>query len=135
MKATARNLSILFAAGCLGGLLNSLAVWAAGKYGITAMLDVSIAPHLTVRWLYPRIVWGGIWGALFLIPLFKGKTVERGLIMSIGPTIVQLFVIFPHVAHKGIMGLSLGTLTPLFVVIFNAIWGITAAFWIRFARS
>lgn len=135
MKATARNLSILFAAGCLGGLLNSLAVWAAGKYGITGMFDVRIAPHLSPKWLYPRIVWGGIWGALFLIPLFKGKTIGRGLFMSIGPTVVQLFVIFPHIANKGIMGLSLGALTPLFVILFNAIWGITAAFWIKFARN
>ena len=135
MRATARNLSILFAAGCLGGLFNSLAIWAAGKYGIMSMLDVRIAPHLTAKWLYPRIVWGGIWGALFLIPLFKGKTIRRGLFMSIGPTAVQLFVIFPHVANKGVMGMALGTFTPLFVVIFNAIWGITAAFWIKFARN
>ena len=135
MRTSARNLSILFAAGCLGGLINSLTVWVAGKHGITAMLDVRIAPHLTAQWLYPRIVWGGIWGVLFLIPLFRGKTIRRGLFMSLGPTAVQLFVIFPHLANKGIMGLALGTLTPLFVIIFNAIWGITAAFWIRFAKS
>jgi len=135
MRTSARNLSILFAAGCLGGLLNSLAVWAAGKYGITAMFDVRIAPHLTAKWLYPRIVWGGIWSVLFLIPLFKGKMITRGLFMSTGPTVVQLFVVFPHIANKGVMGLSLGTMTPLFVIIFNAIWGITAAFWIRFARN
>ncbi|MDH3975901.1 MAG: hypothetical protein OEV42_16630 [Deltaproteobacteria bacterium] len=135
MKATARNLSILFAAGCLGGLVNSLTAWVAGKYGITAIFDVSIAPRLTAGWLYPRIVWGGIWGALFLIPLFKGKTIGRGLFMSIGPTVVQLFIIFPHFANKGVMGLALGTFTPLFVIIFNAAWGITAAFWVKFARS
>jgi hypothetical protein len=39
----------------------------------------------------------------------------------LGPTIVQLFVVFPPKAGKGIMGFELGLLTPLLVVVFNAI--------------
>ena len=45
---------ICFAAGCLGGLINSLAVWLFGDLGIPRALDVSIAPALTPHWLYPR---------------------------------------------------------------------------------
>jgi hypothetical protein len=55
-----RKLLIYFASGSLGGLANSVAVWLFGKFGITKMLGVALAPALTPEWLYPRIVWGGI---------------------------------------------------------------------------
>ena len=58
-----------FAARAFGALVNSVAVWAAGAYRLTARLGVGIAPALTANWLYPRLVWGGLWGFLFLLPL------------------------------------------------------------------
>ena len=33
------------------------------------------------------------------------------------------------------MGMGLGALTPLFVFVFNAVWGIVAAIWIRYIRE
>ena len=63
-----KNLLICFSAGCLGGLANSFVVWQFGEQGIARLLGVSIAPTLTPAWLYPRIVWGGIWGLLFILP-------------------------------------------------------------------
>ena len=131
MHNSAKKLSMVFAAGCLGGLINSLVVWLMGDLGISSALGVKIAPQLSAPWLYPRIVWGGIWGLLFLIPLIKSRYLSRGVLFSIGPTIVQLFVIFPMKANKGIMGFDLGLLTPLLVFVFNAIWGLTAAIWLR----
>ena len=133
MSNLVRNTSLVFAAGCVGGLLNSLAVWIFGELGITAALGVKIAPQLSPGWLYPRLVWGGIWGLLFLLPLMKTRIFSKGLIFSLGPTLVQLFIVFPMKANKGIMGLDLGLLTPLFVVVFNAIWGWTAAIWLKSA--
>ena len=127
----ARKMSLVFAAGLLGGLINSLAVWSAGEFGITAAAGVNIAPKLSAEWLYPRLVWGGIWGILFLLPMMQTRIWSRGFVYSLGPTLVQLFVIFPMKARKGAMGLELGMLTPLFVVVFNAIWGWTAAIWLR----
>jgi hypothetical protein len=67
MRNLAKKTSLVFAAGCLGGLVNSLAVWIFGDFGITAALGVKIAPQLSPAWLYPRLVWGGIWGLLFLL--------------------------------------------------------------------
>ena len=134
MNNFAKNLSMVFAAGCLGGLINSLVVWLSGDLGITSTLGVKIAPQLSAPWLYPRIVWGGIWGLLFLIPLIKNRYLWRGVLFSLGPTIVQLFVIFPMQANKGIMGIDLGLLTPVLVFVFNAIWGLTAAIWLRWVN-
>ena len=135
MRNLTKRLSLVFAAGCFGGLLNSLAVWIFGTLGITPALGVKIAPQLTAPWLYPRLIWGGIWGLLFLLPLMQRRFLTKGLIFSLGPTIVQLFIVFPIKANKGVMGFDLGLLTPFFVVVFNAIWGLTAAIWLRWVNK
>ena len=126
-----KQLSVAFAAGGFGGLLNSLTVWVFGALGITAMLGVSIAPPLTHAWLYPRIVWGGLWGLLFLLPYLRRSWQLRGLLFSLAPTAAQLFIVFPFQTQKGYAGLELGALAPLFVVFFNLIWGLAASAWIR----
>ena len=130
-----RKICIYFSAGAAGGLANSLAVWLFGYWGITKALSVSIAPALTPGYLYPRIVWGGIWALLFVFPFMTSKPIKKGVILSIFPTLVQLLVVFPLKANKDYLGIDLGLLTPLFVIIFNAIWGIFAGLVIRLSRS
>jgi len=134
MYSVTKKLLIFFAAGCLGALANSLAVWAFGYYGITSSLGVAIAPTLSPGWLYPRIVWGGLWGLLFILPMLPSRLLLKGAILSLFPTAVQLFVVFPFAAHKGMGGLDLGLLTPLFVLFFNWIWGVVAAWAIKLAK-
>ena len=129
----ARSLSLAFSAGALGGLANSLAVWAFGALGITQAVGVAIAPALTAAWLYPRIVWGGLWGLLLVLPL-SFDWFRRGLVLSLAPSAVQLFVVFPLVAGKGTLGLELGPATPVLVLVFNAVWGVVASFWYRLGR-
>lgn len=129
-----KTLLIFFAAGCVGALANSLAVWVFGHYGITSSLGVSIVPHLSADWLYPRIVWGGLWGLLFILPMLQSKLLLKGAVLSLFPTAVQLFVVFPMMAHKGMGGLDLGILTPLFVLLFNWVWGVVTAWTIKFAK-
>jgi hypothetical protein len=133
MRNLVKKASLVFAAGCLGALLNSLAVWLFGDLGITAALGIKIAPKLSPAFLYPRLVWGGIWGLLFLLPMLPTRVWSRGFIFSLGPTLVQLFVVFPMKTNKGMMGVDLGMLTPLLVVVANAIWGWTTAIWLRWA--
>ncbi|MFW5936631.1 MAG: hypothetical protein ACOCS6_01085 [Desulfosalsimonas sp.] len=127
------KLFVFFTAGCIGALANSLVVWFFGDIGITKMAGVAIAPALTLQWLYPRIVWGGIWALLFILPLFKSRLLLKGSLLSLLPSIVQLLVIFPN-AGKDMGGIALGLLTPVFVLFFNWIWGIVAAIAIRMAR-
>ncbi len=127
----AGNLGNSFAAGSLGGLANALAVWLAGAAGLTLALGVKLAPALSPAMIYQRMIWGGIWGILLVLPVLRGSIFWRGLLFSLGPTAVQLLVVFPQVANKGLYGLELGTLTPAFVVVFNAIWGWVAAAWLK----
>ena len=123
-----RNLSVAFSAGALGALVNSVVAWLFGVFGVTAALGVKMAPALTKSWLYPRIVWGGLWGVLLLLPVIKKSHVRRGVVLSILPTLVTLFVIFPA-EGKGPMGTALGTLTPIFPLILNGVWGAAAGGW------
>ena len=60
MESFGKKLTLVFSAGCLGGLTNSLAVWFFGIAGITSAFGVKIAPVLSPSWLYPRLIWGGI---------------------------------------------------------------------------
>jgi len=129
-----KRLLICFGAGSLGGLANSLAVWACWKYGIMAALGVQLAPVMTPQWLYARIVWRGIWGLLFVPPFLNSRPWAKGLFLSIFPTLVQLLVIFPLQLKKGYFGLELGTLTPLLVFFFNIVWGIVTALAIRWSK-
>lgn len=135
MHAFIAKLGICFAAGCVGGLMNTLAVWVFGLYGITTALGVEIAPELTPAMLYHRVVWGGIWGLLFVLPIARHSIFWQGLILSLGPTLVQLLVVFPLEPQKGAFGLELGLLTPLFVIFFNAVWGWSAALWVSWSQK
>lgn len=130
MEVFLRRVSLIFSAGALGGLVNSVSLWVMGRYGITAMMGVKIAPKLVPMWLYPRIVWGGLWGFLFLIPILRYSPFKRGVLFSLGPTAVQLLVLFPFKAYKGYFGLELGGMTPVLVIVLNAVWGVSAAYWL-----
>ncbi|MGO9116253.1 MAG: hypothetical protein ACLQPD_01435 [Desulfomonilaceae bacterium] len=135
MKNLLRNLSLAYAAGSVGGLITALAVWVFGVLGITGALGVKFAPALAAEFLYRPVVWGGLWGFLFLLPFFRNSRVLRGIVYSAGPTLVQLFVVFPFMAKKGMLGLQLGALTPLVIVFFNIIWGITVAYWLHYVED
>jgi len=134
MTSIFRTLSLVFAAGCVGAVANSFLVYLFGDLGVNAALGVKMAPKLTPAWLYPRIVWGGLWGFLFLLPLLRSSLLARGLLFSLGPSLLMFFVIFPLKAKKSMFGLDLGSMTPVLVLFYNAIWGVTTAIWLRFSK-
>lgn len=128
------RVSRCFVGGVVGGLANSVAVWLAGAIGATGMLGGSLAPVFTASWLYPRLVWGGLWGLLFLLPTSRMPTWARTAVFSLPPTLVQLFVIFPANPPAGSLGLGLGAVTPVVVLLANWLWAFVAAQWIEAAR-
>lgn len=132
------RLSICLAAGAFGAIINSLVVWYFGRKGIPQRFGVTIAPALSAGFLYPRLVWGGIWGVLFSVPLWRDGfwtgVFSRGILFSLLPTLFQLFYVFPVLMGKGMMGAGFGKLTPVFVCFYNAVWGFSAALWLYAAR-
>jgi hypothetical protein len=125
-----RKLSGAFTGGAIGGLVDSVSIWVLSNIGITSLLGVSMKPEFTAPWLYQRMVWGGIWMLLLLLPVWEKRTVLRGCIFSLLPSAMMLFMVFPNMG-KGVLGLGFGTLTPVVVICLNFIYGIVAAFWYK----
>jgi hypothetical protein len=125
-----RKISCGIAGGAVGALFDSFNIWILGKLGVTSLLGIALQPKFTASWLYPRLVWGGIWGLLFMVPILEKSTVLRGMVLSIAPSATVLFVVFPGMG-RGMFGLGFGTFTPVLVVFLNFIWGIVAAFWYK----
>ena len=78
-----RKVSGAFTGGAIGGLVDSIAIWLLGKIGITGLLGVTMRPDFTAPWLYRRMVWGGIWMLLLLLPLWQNRTVLRGCLFIV----------------------------------------------------
>jgi hypothetical protein len=132
-EAMIRRISSAYAGGLVGALVDSFNIWMLGKIGFTALIGVSMHPEFRPAWLYPRLVWGGIWGLLMLLPVMKGRIMQRGMLMSLAPTAMVYFVMFPDMG-KGAFGLGFGLLTPVLVLVLNFIWGIVAACWYEYGR-
>lgn len=125
-----RKISGAFTGGAIGGLVDSINITVLGKIGISDLLGVGMKPEFTAPWLYQRMVWGGIWMLLLLLPLWNKKTVLRGCLFSLLPSAMMLFMVLPSMG-KGILGLGFGTLTPIVVIGLNFIYGIVAACWYK----
>lgn len=127
MKQARALMAVCFCAGMLGALCSSLAAWQAGQFGLPAMLDVRMAPSLTLPWLYSRLVWGGLWGLIYFLAVGPLKSrrhwARKGLWISLLPTLHQLLFVYPYMTGHAWLGQDLGAFTPLFVVLYNLIWG------------
>ena len=128
MSRTAALFAVCFTAGTLGALANSLLFWFFASFGAMELAGVALAPKFTLDWLYPRLVWGGLWGLVFFLavghPRGRKNWVRKGLWISLLPTAFQLFYIFPERTPHGLFGFGLGELTPAFVLLLNFIWGL-----------
>lgn len=129
-----RKVSGAFTGGAIGGLVDSINIWVLSQLGITSLLGVTMKPEFTPPWLYQRMVWGGIWMLLLMLPVWQNRTVLRGCVFSLLPSAMMLFMVLPEMG-KGVLGLGFGTLTPLIVIGLNFIYGIVAAFWYKFTIS
>jgi hypothetical protein len=133
MHTFSRNLSLMFAAGAIGGLVKAVVAWAFGALGINAFLGFTMTPALTSMWIYQHMAWGGLWAWLFFLPL-NWSYYARGALYSLGQTLIQLLVMFPKM-QKGMLGLELGLMAPVLVTFFGVIWGLATAFWLKYSRA
>lgn len=125
-----RRLSASFTGGLAGAFVDSFNIWILGVLGITTLLGVGMRPEFTASWLYPRLVWGGLFGLLFATSFLESRPALRGILFSLLPSALMLLVVLPNMG-KGLLGLGFGTLTPVIVVGLNLIWGIVASYWYR----
>ena len=129
-----KKISAAFTGGAIGGFVDSFNIWAMGKIGISDMIGLAMKPEFNAPWLYQRMVWGGIWMLLLLLPLMENRTIVRGLLFSLLPSATMLFFVLPSMG-KGALGLGFGIITPLVVIGLNLVYGIVAASWYRSATT
>lgn len=124
------QLSVTFAAGTVGAVVNMGAAWLFAQMHLFSLLHCNIHIDVTREWIYSRLVWGGLFGLFFVLPIWTGKSVRRGLLFGLLPAAFQLFVVFPLLLHKQLLGLNFGFTTPLFVIVLNLLWGLAASGWL-----
>ncbi|MFZ9035844.1 MAG: membrane lipoprotein [Francisellaceae bacterium] len=84
--------------------------------------------------LYRLMVWGGIWGLLLILPIFKNNWFIRGSLLAVLVILFNFIVLMPATgagffAYKAGLNVFFGNL------IFNYIWGIVAAIWYQLAMK
>ena len=115
----------VFVAGGLGGITNSILVWALWTLGITPALGFGMVPDLTFEWLFRRVFASALWGFIFLIPIYEKAPIKKGIILSVLPWLTSVLFVFPVQMNVGFFGLGFGKGTPLWTLFFAAIWGVT----------
>lgn len=127
MQRSSALLAVCFCAGLLAALCSSLAIWLGGHWGLPSVAGASMAPELSKAWLYPRLMTGGLWGLAYFFAVgslrSRRQWVRKGLWISLLPSAIQLFFIYPQQTPYGLLGLGLGALAPVFVLFYNLIWG------------
>lgn len=124
-----QKVSLVFGAGAVGGLVKALTAVGFTQLGINATLGSRLVRLLTPGLVYEHVVWGGLWGLLFLLPVRRLSLYARGALFSLGHTLVQLLLLAPGMGH-GFLGLNLGLSTPFLVAFFGLVWGLAAATWL-----
>ena len=123
-----KKISSAFTGGVIGGLISCIILWILGHAAVTAMLHIHLKPKFTTAWLYPRLITSGAWALLLVLPVLKSRLALRGVLLSLFPSAMMLFWIFPRIG-QGRYGLSLGILAPVLIVALNIIYGIVASLW------
>ena len=122
-----RDLALCFAAGAAGGAAKGLLVWCLSYYAVTAVLGAQLANALYPAGIYARVVWGGLYGFLFLLPPARGSLLMSGLLWGAVASVLQLAIV-PLLTHSG-MHLALAPL--LSTLILNSVWGVGTALLLR----
>jgi hypothetical protein len=125
-----RHASLAFTAGALGALANRIGLWILGLLTVIPPTHISFpVPEPMKLWLYTAIVWGGLWGFLFLIP-WRTSWWLRGIVFGFGPSLGVWLVIYPYLAHAGFFGVNHGVMALVIPFLLNNIvWGLVASWW------
>lgn len=119
--------ALYYAAASLGGLAVALTAWALGRIGVPDILGVAIKPELELGWIYRVMVWGGIWGLIFLLPVNVKPLWLKGALMTLAP-VLAAFVIFIPMRGGAMFALDRGALAPLYIYLINIPWGFVTAY-------
>ncbi len=119
-----RRLSLAFAAGAAGVIALVAFLWLLRESGVAASLGLRLPAPKLPDFLYSRIVWGGIWALLFVLPVMTRQWLLRGLVVGVLASLASIFYFNP--AWK-----SAPFTFVIVIFVANAIWGVAASGWYR----
>lgn len=133
MRVVTRIFACLLA-GAVGGMVCGVVLWGLNAAGIATFFNFSPQPVFRLQYFTPLVLFGTVWGLLFLIPGCGRWCYLRGLAFSLIPSLVVLLRVLPN-RGWGLLGLEHSPLTPLLVIVLGAVWGLSAAAWLRVDRT
>jgi hypothetical protein len=119
-----RLLTLGFGAGAFGAVILALAGAALNALNVQALLGLPPppTPDSYLPLLYRAVVWGGIWGVLFAVPVLNRLWWLKGIIIGVLATLAILFYFNPAVITPPIRF--------AYALFLNAVvWGIAAGAW------
>lgn len=124
-----RKLPIVFASGAFGGFVEALTYYIFSLTGIVTLFGMPAVSGWKPEMVYRPVVWGGLWGIVFFIPLLDEIYILKGVILSLLPTLAAWFIFIPARMpvnmRPGLRGL-------LLIIVQNAIWGIVTVLLIKY---
>ncbi len=128
MRDLFNRFAVAYLAGAIGGLAYALVAWLCQQWGLFTLLAVKMSV-LYLAWPYvaERMLKGSLWALLLVLlaPFMRARGALLGLVLSLLPSAYVLLIQYPS-QHVGLFGMGKGTLTFLFVLLFNATWGFIA---------
>jgi len=121
------RVALYYAAASLGGLAVVLTAWALGQAGVPDVLGVALKPKLELPWLYRAVVWGGLWGLVFLLPVNIQPLWLKGLVLTLAPVLAALVYFIP-MRGGAMFALDRGALAPFYIYAINIPWGLVTAY-------
>jgi len=123
--------SRLLIRGCVAGILakvpQGLVLYFCSEYGLFSSMGVELNVPLTTLYSSKHVLLGGLFGALFAVPLLKNRPHwMRGTLVGLSHAAATSFFFNPFVDGVGFLGLKLGALMPVVVLAANLIWGMLA---------
>lgn len=122
-----RRAALYYAAASLGGLAVVLTAWCLGQLGVPRAIGVAVNPPLELGSIYRSMVWGGIWGFIFLPPVSIRPLWLKGLLYTLAPVLAALIYFGP--ARGDVMfALDRGEFAPFYIYLINIPWGLVTAY-------
>jgi len=134
MNVFFQRCGLLLAAGIIGGAAVTVIDALIGTIHVPTDYGVDFAPISNVIPLYTNLIWGALFGLLFLIPLLDKQEIIKGVLISFLPSLFQLFILFPIMGNTGFLALEKGSLMPFYVIALNVVWGATAGAFLKWSK-
>jgi hypothetical protein len=125
-----RQLTLGFGAGAFGAAILALVSALLNTLRVQELIGLPPppTPDSYLPLLYRAVVWGGIWGLLFVVPVMNRAWWLKGIIIGALATLAILFYFNP--------GVTTPPVRFAYVLVLNAlVWGVAAGAWWAFVAG